>query len=101
MVLRGTVDGRYSMFFGQDFGDRDIELSGNYVVNSLQDIREIPTNFDLHEFENIFFRNFRDTQVAVDSIASNVYIFRFLLDNPAVRGPGRGRIRRVFLKKKG
>lgn len=85
VVLRGTKDGKFSIFYGLDFSDRDIDLGLPVVVTSIRDIQKIPTEVPINEFESIFFRNFSDTDVVIDSIANKVFIFRGLLSRTKTR----------------
>jgi hypothetical protein len=107
VILRGTLDGRYSVFFGQDFGvqnPRDYHMSTVQVVSSLADVQNLRTDFGVDDFAEAFLATHTDTSVSVDSLVSVVYLITRVLghfggggdgdddvnDNPVVRGGGGG-----------
>lgn len=82
VVLRNSVTGSYGVFFGQDYGgNRDMSVIAPHRVDRLGQVAELPTNFHLQDFEEVFFRNFADSAVIVDSVVSVVYLCRRLLGN--------------------
>jgi hypothetical protein len=82
-VLRGRANGRYSMFYGQDYGRRgDFTIGGAArEVHSLADVDSLPIDFDISDFEDVFFSNFDNSDVSVHSLVNIVYIVRRYLVN--------------------
>jgi hypothetical protein len=82
-VLQGRSNGRYSMFYGQDYGRRgDFTIGGAArEVHSLADVDSLPVDFDISDFEDVFFSNFDNSDVSVHSLVNIVYIVRRYLVN--------------------
>jgi hypothetical protein len=82
-VLRGTANGRYSLFYGQDYGRRgDFTIGGvAREVRVLADVEQLPIDFDVGDFEDVFFANFENSAVSVHSLVNVVYIIRRYLPN--------------------
>ena len=83
VVLRGHLDGRYSVFMGQDFGGRprDYGLAPMQVVSRLSDIRDLRTDFGLDDFAEAFLANHSGSDVSVHSVISVVYLATRVLGN--------------------
>lgn len=91
VVLKGE-NGRFSIYYGQDFGSRNTNLGAVVSVRSLEDVQEIRTDLSLEDFEEVFFANHEDTHVRVDSMVNIVYIISRHLDDFDQDRAGRGRL---------
>lgn len=80
VALQGP-DGRFSIYYGQDFGMRNNNMVEAVTVRTLEDVQDVPTHFDLSHFEAVFYANHEDTHVVVDSMVNIVYIITRHLDN--------------------
>ena len=82
-VLRGHLDGRFSVFMGQDFGNRprDYGMTDVRVVSGLADVTDLQTDFGVEDFAEAFLGNHADTSVSVHSLVSVVYLITRILDN--------------------
>lgn len=81
VVLQSNLDHRFSVFYGQDFSDRSYDFGAPQVVRNLGDVADIPTDFNVDDFEGVFFANFENTEVSVHSIINIVFIITRYLDN--------------------
>lgn len=83
VVLKGNYDGAdsYSIFYGQDYADRDLNAAPKVEVRDLAQAALLPTSFSAAQFDSIFGATFENTTVSVDSVIAQVYIFRRSLDN--------------------
>ena len=81
VVLQSHVNQRYSVFYGQDFADNDFTFGAPETIRNLGDVANINTNFDVSDFETVFFGNFENTEVSVHSIISIVFIITRYMDN--------------------
>ena len=91
VVLQGP-DGRFSIYYGQDFGARNTSMAPVTTVYSLEDVQDVPVDLDLAAFEAVFFANHEDTHVRVDSMVNLVYIITRYLSNFDNQRASRGRI---------
>ena len=81
VVLQGNTNQRYSVFYGQDYGNRDFSLSDPEVVRNLGDVGNLRTDYTANDFENVFYANFDDTDVTVHSVINLVWVITKYLDN--------------------
>lgn len=91
VVLQGQ-DGRFSIYYGQDFGAKNSTIGNVVSVRSLEDVHKITTDLDLEDFERVFFANHEDTHVRVVSMVNIVYIISRHLDNFDRQRASRGRL---------
>jgi hypothetical protein len=97
VVLEG-LDGRWSVFFGQDHSvvPRDFSVSGGYVIRRLGQVPGLPTSFDPGDFGHIFSRNFESTAVTVHSVICFVYVIRRYLRNFDAQQTTNGRLKTLY-----
>lgn len=81
VVLQSHVDQRFSVFYGQDFADRSFSFGRVETIRNLGDVAGIDCDFDLNDFEDVFFRNFENTEVSILKIVSVVFLITRYLDN--------------------
>jgi hypothetical protein len=81
VLLRGDIDGRFSLFYGQSYSKFSYLLGEPQVIRNPGDVASIRTDFDISDFEEVFFSNFSNSLVTVDSIVSTIFIFSRYLDN--------------------
>jgi hypothetical protein len=81
VVLEGTRNGQFAVFYGQDFGDGDYSFAPDTVVRNLGQVGNLPINFTAQDFGRVFAANHEATDVSVHSIISIVYLIRRHLDN--------------------
>jgi hypothetical protein len=65
---------RYSVFFGQSFGRAEYPMGRTTAVTTLADVASLRTDFELSDFEDVFFLNHPTSSVQVHSLISLVYI---------------------------
>ena len=75
------MDQRFSVFYGQSFSDFEYTLGAPEVIRHLGDVSAIRTDFDIHDFSDVFFANFEHTQVRVVSIINIVFLITRYLQN--------------------
>jgi hypothetical protein len=75
----------YSIFYGQDYtsdGRRSVVMSHVHQVFDLSDVRLLPTDFTVDDFEGAFNRIFAEgSNVSVHSLVSVVFLIRRTLNN--------------------
>jgi hypothetical protein len=77
VIVQGSAHRRFSVFFGQDYGDRDFSMSQEpVIVSNLGDVRRIPVDFQASDFEEIFFAQFPDTETSVHSMICQIFLIR-------------------------
>jgi hypothetical protein len=83
VILEGNRDGRFSVFYGQDYSNvsRNLTFGAPVEIRRLAQVGQLPTTFFLEDFEDVFFANFEETSVAIHSIISYVYIIRRYMSN--------------------
>jgi hypothetical protein len=82
VILRSTVDGRFSVFMGQSFGEtRDYNMTLVQVVSRLEDVQDLRVDFGVEDFAEAFFGNHHNTSVAVHSVLSIVYLISQVLED--------------------
>lgn len=81
VVLQSNLDQRYSVFYGQDFSDNSYNLGEAQTVRNLGDVAQLQADFDVNDFEGVFFANFENTEVSVHSIINIVWVITRYLDN--------------------
>jgi hypothetical protein len=93
-ILRGDENGRYSIFYGQDFSQDEVGVLYNMTapvrVRDLSEVPEIRTDFEIQDFKNIFFANRANTKVSVHALVNIIYIIRKKMtdyDEEATIGP--------------
>lgn len=89
VVLRHQTEGTFQVFYGQSYGraksvylgqvvDEDGELEQlfqEFPVSSESDAAALPTDWAVSDFQELFKRNFANSNVAVHEIISLVYFF--------------------------
>ena len=70
-VLYGDRTDTYSVFYGQDYSQRDEDSAAgvpdqhSYIVNDLSDVQSVDLNYTLNDFENSHSRMFAERDSAV------------------------------------
>jgi hypothetical protein len=84
-ILRGDENGRFSVFYGQDFSQDEVgvlySMSEVRIIEDLSDVADLQTEFDIQDFKNIFFANRQNTKVSVHELINLIYIIRRKMHN--------------------
>ena len=81
VILQGISNGKFSVFYGQDFGDRQYNIGPPTVVQDLGDVVNVPTDLTVDDFAEVFHAIHDDTDVTVHSIICIVFIMTRFLEN--------------------
>ena len=83
-ILKQKGEESYSIFHGLDYSTgrgANYLCSDLYHVNEMSDIEDLPRNYSVGDFEEVFYRTFDDTTVRVHSLISVVYIAKKFLSD--------------------
>jgi hypothetical protein len=116
-VLRGGLDEKYSLWFGQTFDaplaaaaepdpsgassgsglNKQVDFQSNDIVRNLGDVEDLPLDFNAQQFDRLYQANHEQSDVTVVMLVNYVFIIRCFLDNYHQQHTvSQGRIQKLF-----
>ena len=80
-ILQSTIDQKFSIWYGQDFGGREYNMGPPTVVRNLGDVANIDTNVSVDDFAEVFHAIHSDTEVSVVGIVNVIFLITRYMEN--------------------